>query len=62
MDAGSSLIKFYEGKSHEPRGGEMFRVYNRIEHVGNWWGRSKDELRIYLIGKSIRFTRIDSFL
>ncbi len=59
MDMIKSLIKFYEGKSHEPAGGEMFRVYDRAAYLGNWWGRSDGELRIYLVGKGITFTRVE---
>ncbi len=54
-----SLTKFYEGKSHEPAGGRMFRVFDRAAYVGNWWGMSDGELRIYLVGKGVRFTRIE---
>ena len=62
MDMTKSLFKFYEGKAHEPEGGQIFKVYNRAAYLGNWWGRSEGELRIYLVGKEVRFTRIEALI
>ncbi len=62
MEKLKSLRKFYEGKSHDEPGGSMFRVYDRAEHMGNWWGRSLHELRIFLNSKHITFTRIEALI